>query len=243
MIAQILDENNPDAEGSYVGDQLHAFTCPCKPCAEENSRIERLWAERGDQRSEDERYESFKAAKAECQERIDAREWDEGMAVLNKWEDAAEREYLHLDDPDYPDLEAAMNGDDEAASKAAMEEYSRRLALCRAADEERQRDADTAARNFGLDLKVRAAFRFTLPLVPGDASEIPPILTRSDGATLLYEARLNSIFGEPSMCKTWIGVMAVIEALRAGGKVLFWDFDDRPSTLVTRPYEVGSGRI
>ena len=125
-------------------------------------------------------------------------------------------------------------------AKVAIEEYASRLASRRADDEEQQRDAETAATNFGLDLKARASFRFTLPLVPGDAAEIPAIFTRSDGRTLLYEARLNSIFGEPSMCKTWLAVMVVIEALMAGVKVLFWDFDDRPSTLVTRLTKLGA---
>ena len=239
-IAQILDEDNPDSEGQYVGSELHAFTCPCEPCATENARLERLWTENRDERSDDERYESHEAYKAECQERIDAREWDEGMAVKHKWEDAADRELFHLDDPDYADLVAAMNGDDEDASKVAIEEYASRLASRRADDEEQQRDAETAALNFGLDLKSRASFKYTLPLVPGDASEIPAIFTRSDGRTLLYAERLNSLFGEPSMCKTWLAVMVVIEALRAGVKVLFWDFDDRPSTLVTRLTKLGA---
>ena len=128
-IAEILDEDNPDAEGSYVGDQLHAFTCPCEPCAEENSRLERMRTELQVEMSEDERYDSLEAFKAECQERIDAREWDEGMAVWHKWEDAAEREYLHLDDPDYPDLLAAMNGDDEDASKPESTEGGRLVSI------------------------------------------------------------------------------------------------------------------
>ena len=243
-VAQVVDESaNPDAEGQYIGDQLHTFACPCEPCAKENARLERLWTENRDERSDDERHESLEAYKAECQERIDAREYAEGMAVLHKWRDAAEREYLHLDDPDDPDLLAAMNGDDEDASKVALTEYASRLASRRADDEEQQRAAETAATNFGLDLKARASFRFTLPLVPGDAVEILAIFTRSDGRTLLYEARLNSLFGEPSMCKTWLAVMVVIEALRAGVKVLFWDFDDRPSTLVTRLTKLGAGDL
>ena len=39
-VAQILDEDNPDAEGSYVGSELHALTCPCPDCATENARID-----------------------------------------------------------------------------------------------------------------------------------------------------------------------------------------------------------
>ena len=239
-VAQILDEDNPDAEGSYVGSELHAFTCPCEPCAAESTRLQRMRTEWQVEVSDDERYESLEAFNAECQERIDARAWAEGVEVWHKWRDAAEREYLHLDDPDYPDLLASMNGDDEDASKVALTEYASRLASRRADDEEQQRDADADATNFCLDLKARASFKHTLPLVPGTASEIRPILTRSDGRTLLYEARLNSIFGEPGLAKSWIALMMCIEASRAGARTIWWDWEDHPSTIVTRLKALGA---
>ena len=260
-IAQILDEDNPDSEGSYVGDQLHAFTCPCEACAEENSRIERLWAERGDQRSEDERYESLEAFKAECQERIDAREWAEGMAVWHKWRDAAERERLHLDDPEYPALEAAME----------MEgvESSAKLAYLKAHDAaflygETDADADAAGRKAKDAVTAkgeRAALRameayselvhgidpvtlpHTLQIAPGPTSAIPPILFRSDGETLMYAGMLNTIFGEPGSGKSWLALMAVIQGVRDGRRSVWWDFESSTSTLATRLVALGAADL
>ena len=64
---------------------------------------------------------------------------------------------------------------------------------------------------------------------------IPPAaLERNDGATLLYEGRLNTVYGETSMGKTWVAVMAAIAQLRRGGKVLWMDNEDRPRTLAER---------
>ena len=75
---------------------------------------------------------------------------------------------------------------------------------------------------------------FTLPITLETTPKLPALLTRDDGETLLYEARLNSIFGEPGTGKTWIAILAVIAALRSGARVIWWDFEDRPATLATR---------
>ena len=187
-IAQILDEDNPDSEGQYIGDELHTLTCPCPDCAKENARLERLWSENRDERSDDERYESFEAYRAECADRVDAREYAEGWAFWYKCLDAAE-----------------------------------------------------GARE--LDAQTRASFTHTLPLVPGEASELPAILTRSDGRTLLYEGRLNAIFGEPGLAKSWLALMACIEVVRTGTRVIWWDFEDRPDTIVTRLKALGAGEL
>ena len=65
----------------------------------------------------------------------------------------------------------------------------------------------------------------------------PPVeamMVRDDGRTLLYESRLNSVFGEPGVGKTWVAIMAAIGAVRAGSNVLWWDFEDRQGTLAER---------
>ena len=103
-----------------------------------------------------------------------------------------------------------------------------------------QKRAEEAALADALDLD---SFRHTLPLVGGDTTPVPALLTRSDGRTLLYEGRLNSIFGEPSGGKTWVAIMAVIEAVRNGARVVWWDFDDRPTTLATRLTALGADDV
>ena len=67
-----------------------------------------------------------------------------------------------------------------------------------------------------------------------DVEKLPSALVRSDGQTLLYEGVANTIFGEPSSGKSWIGLMAVIQQLRAGRRCIWWDNEDRASSLARR---------
>ena len=234
IIPEIVDQAaHIDAEGQYIGDDLHAFTCPCPDCAKENARLERLWSENRDERSDDERYESLEAFKAECADRVDAREWAEGMAVWTKALADDERLFLHLDDPEYqalvPVLSLEADTDGRWLKDPAVIAYS-----------------EMAWGDFlraELDAKTRASFTHTLPLLPGPAHEIPAILTRSDGRTLLYGGRLNSIFGEPGLAKSWLALMGCIEVARTGTRVIWWDFEDRPDTIVTRLKALGAGEL
>ena len=63
---------------------------------------------------------------------------------------------------------------------------------------------------------------------------LPAVLERSDGATLFYEARVNTLYGEPAGGKTWIAMMAAIQQIRRNGVVLWWDAEDRPQTFARR---------
>ena len=63
---------------------------------------------------------------------------------------------------------------------------------------------------------------------------MPSAFVRDDGETLLYEGVANTIFGEPSSAKSWIGLMAVIQQLRAGRRCIWWDNEDRATTLALR---------
>ena len=67
-----------------------------------------------------------------------------------------------------------------------------------------------------------------------DLERMPSAFVRDDGETLLYEGVANSIYGEPSSAKSWIGLMAVIQQLRAGRRCIWWDNEDRASTLAKR---------
>ena len=68
---------------------------------------------------------------------------------------------------------------------------------------------------------------------------LPALLARSDGATILYAGKVNSVFGEPGMGKSWIAIQAALAALEQGGRVLWWDFEDRPDTLYRRAEALG----
>ena len=67
-----------------------------------------------------------------------------------------------------------------------------------------------------------------------DAERLPSAFVRDDGETLLYEGLANTIYGEPSSCKSWIALMAAIQRLRAGRRVIWWDNEDRGQTLARR---------
>ena len=58
----------------------------------------------------------------------------------------------------------------------------------------------------------------TLPLIAGSGENIPAVLSRSDGQTLLYQSRLNSLFGEPSAGKSFIATMVVHRGPTERGK-------------------------
>ena len=83
----------------------------------------------------------------------------------------------------------------------------------------------------------------TRPVTLDPTPKLPALLTRDDGETLLYEGRLNSVFGEPATGKTWIAIIAAIEAVRSGARVIWWDFEDRPATLATRLQALGASDL
>ena len=75
---------------------------------------------------------------------------------------------------------------------------------------------------------------FTQEVTLLDAERLPPALTRTDGATLLYEERFNTLTAETAQGKSWLALMVAIERLRAGRNVFWLDFEDRATTLATR---------
>ena len=75
---------------------------------------------------------------------------------------------------------------------------------------------------------------FTQEVTLLDAERLPPALTRSDGATLLYEERFNTLTAETAQGKSWLALMVAIERIRAGRHVFWLDFEDRATTLATR---------
>ena len=68
---------------------------------------------------------------------------------------------------------------------------------------------------------------------------LPALLTRSDGATIFYAQKFNTCFGEPGMSKSWVALETAIAALEKGGRVLWWDFEDKPDTLYRRAKTLG----
>lgn len=72
-----------------------------------------------------------------------------------------------------------------------------------------------------------------------DREDIPTVLARNDGVHLLYPAAVNVIQSEPSLGKSWIALMAVVQVLVAGGVVLYLDYEDAPRRIVRRLVNLG----
>ena len=78
------------------------------------------------------------------------------------------------------------------------------------------------------------------PLTADPQPKLPAVLQRSDGETLMYEGKFNSLHGAPGEGKTWVSLLAVIQAIRQGSRVAIWDFEDRPATTATRLAAIGA---
>ena len=72
---------------------------------------------------------------------------------------------------------------------------------------------------------------------------LPALLTRTDGATIFYAQKINSIYGESGMVKSWIALQTAITSLEKGGRVMWWDFEDRPDTLYRRAKQLDKAGV
>ena len=75
--------------------------------------------------------------------------------------------------------------------------------------------------------------------LPDDDGPPDTVIERTDGRALLYANKLNAIFGLPGGAKSWIGLQALVEAVMRGGRALWLDFEDRPTTFRERGRALG----
>ena len=78
-----------------------------------------------------------------------------------------------------------------------------------------------------------------LPVTATPPERLPAILERDDGETVIYAGRFTSLYGDPGGGKSWGALIIALEAARRGGRVCFWDHEDRPSTLAQRAQLLG----
>lgn len=71
---------------------------------------------------------------------------------------------------------------------------------------------------------------------------IATILKRSDGAGLIYEGRVHSIYGESESGKSWIAQIATAELLKSDKKVIYIDFESDALDIVNRLKNLGVSR-
>ena len=81
---------------------------------------------------------------------------------------------------------------------------------------------------------------FEMPMDGSDLDLAPAaLLQRKDGATLLYDGKLNFIFGTPGGGKSWVALYCVQETLLRGRRAIYWDHEDTPGTLNRRSNLMG----
>jgi hypothetical protein len=79
----------------------------------------------------------------------------------------------------------------------------------------------------------------TAVLVAPQEAERPSLLLREDDRGLLYAGRLHSFAGEPESGKSWLAQVAVAERLLEGAGVVYLDFEDAASSMVSRLRSLG----
>ena len=116
---------------------------------------------------------------------------------------------------------------------------ARELAQKEKAMERRETRQDAAEDVTGEDL-AEPLSAFESPMDGSDLDLAPTaLLQRKDGATLLYEGKLNFLFGTPGTGKSWVALHVVHEALLRGRRAIYWDHEDTPGTLNRRSKLLG----
>ena len=80
----------------------------------------------------------------------------------------------------------------------------------------------------------------TMKVERATIGKLPAILSRTDGRTVLYAQKVNTVAARPNGGKSWLAIKCAIEVVERGGRVLMLDFDNkRPSVLAGRAGDMG----
>ena len=80
----------------------------------------------------------------------------------------------------------------------------------------------------------------TMEVERATIGKLPAILSRTDGRTVLYAQKVNTVAARPNGGKSWLAIKCAIEVVERGGRVLMLDFDNkRPSVLAGRAGDMG----
>lgn len=78
------------------------------------------------------------------------------------------------------------------------------------------------------------------PVISGNNPDPEPaILRRDDKQALLYSGKVNALLGESESGKTWVALLGVAQEITAGNGVLYLDFEDTATTIVSRLQALG----
>lgn len=76
-------------------------------------------------------------------------------------------------------------------------------------------------------------------LADDDPEPGPAFLTRTDGVSLFYPGRINGLLAPAESGKTWVGLLAVVQAARAGQRCSIIDFEDTHKGTAARLAALG----
>ncbi|GAW54712.1 DnaB-like helicase N-terminal domain-containing protein [Nocardioides sp. PD653] len=78
-------------------------------------------------------------------------------------------------------------------------------------------------------------------VLTGDYLDPPPtMLMRTDGVFLLYDGAVHTISGESESGKTWLTLIAALQLIADGQRVVFVDFEDRADRVIGRLMALGA---
>lgn len=80
------------------------------------------------------------------------------------------------------------------------------------------------------------------PYLSGQVTEPrPTVLSRDDGAYLMYPGRVNMLYGSSESAKSWIALYAAMQVMATGDRVVYLDFEDEPVNTLYRLNLLGAG--
>ena len=186
--------------------------------------------------------------KVKAEARAKVEQEDRAKRELEKARKKKEKE--EKDRPFYEGLEKQRQAD-IAASRKVRERKERDVALHDrrqgvearelTRSEKRLDNYDAAADEGGqVEDADEPLSAFEMPMDGSDLDLAPTaMLQRKDGSTLLYDGKLNFLFGTPGSGKSWVALYCVHETLLRGRRAIYWDHEDTPGTLSRRSKLMG----
>ena len=172
----------------------------------------------------------------------DAALYKEGMRI---WEKAlAEAQVLKLAEDDLWVKEQWQKHLEETNPWEALKARERAVKDRELSRRENRQDSYDADASAGKLVNVEPNWdtfnAMTMKVERATIGKLPAILSRTDGRTVLYAGKVNTVAARPNGGKSWLAMKCAIEVVERGGRVLMLDFDNkRPSVLAGRAGDMG----
>lgn len=83
-----------------------------------------------------------------------------------------------------------------------------------------------------VDLEPYLAGELTVPM--------PEVMMRDDGQGLMYQGRVNMLYGSSETAKSWLALYTGMQEMAQGNRVMFIDFEDEPVSTLERLRALGA---